>query len=613
MFGSNKVGSAEIELRATTKKLQGDIDSAKNKIEKSVKDIEKSFDGVTSSVKSSTIAIGTFSGLAANDVVRALTNIAKSSIETAKRFELINNRLSRLTKSGQDFADTQDYIREASNRLNVDVEQYSDTVARLLALEKSGVIQNRERTKQLSEGIVEAAAAYGASGGQIENVLYGMSQALGQGTVQMQELNQVVEPMPGFLGDLASAAGMSAGEFRKLVGEGKVTSEMFSDILVKAFEKSAGAASGMTDTITGSSIRLKNEWKLLQLTIAEGFATDGYEGFLNLLTKTLSVMNDVIQGARMIAAEISKISGIDLQSNAVELQKQKVNRLSKKGAGSLARTDIFGNDILVKEQIKLYDLQAKQMKSLEAQYRTMKGFDVKTGAPIGTPIKTTETITGGNSSSGGQSLNSPFQSIKTGTREAKTEVEALNESLKQTDDLVAKDITGAFDTMFESIILGTGDAKDAVRQLGNEILKTLYQQTVGQQMGGLSSAIGGIFSNAIGSVFGGSASKISASGVPIPVSKPIPSFDVGTPYVQNDMLAQIHKGEAVLTPHQADLWRSGNSGGATYNIDARGAAPGVEAKIRNVLNDVTNLRAAVPSMAVGAIKDANMRGVNTGS
>ena len=54
----------------------------------------------------------------------------------------------------------------------------------------------------------------------------------------------------------------------------------------------------------------------------------------------------------------------------------------------------------------------------------------------------------------------------------------------------------------------------------------------------------------------------------------IPFLDVGTNYVPQDMLAQIHQGEAVV-PKQYNPAAGGMGGGHThhhYNIDARGSS-----------------------------------------
>lgn len=80
-------------------------------------------------------------------------------------------------------------------------------------------------------------------------------------------------------------------------------------------------------------------------------------------------------------------------------------------------------------------------------------------------------------------------------------------------------------------------------------------QQNGAGMGGMASGISSIFStifngigNALGSLFG------------------IPSFDVGSNYIPHDMVAQIHKGEAIIPAGTADLMRGGGLGGHTINL-----------------------------------------------
>ena len=104
--------------------------------------------------------------------------------------------------------------------VNVGIETLSDGYARLLVLQNSGIL-NREQVNQLSEGLVNAAAS-SASGADIDRVLFGLSQGLSSGTLRAEELNQVVEPLPGLLQELDKAAGLSAGGFRRLVDPGEL-------------------------------------------------------------------------------------------------------------------------------------------------------------------------------------------------------------------------------------------------------------------------------------------------------------------------------------------------------------------------------------------------------
>jgi hypothetical protein len=67
----------------------------------------------------------------------------------------------------------------------------------------------------------------------------------------------------------------------------------------------------------------------------------------------------------------------------------------------------------------------------------------------------------------------------------------------------------------------------------------------------------------------------------------------------------------IVPRSEADSIRRGQSGsgGAVYNIDARGASPGVEQKIENVMRQVLQLRADVPKLAVNSVDDATKRGM----
>jgi len=129
--------------------------------------------------------------------------------------------------------------------------------------------------------------------------------------------------------------------------------------------------------------------------------------------------------------------------------------------------------------------------------------------------------------------------------------------------------------------------------------------STGGSSGGFLSSILGSLGNAI---FGGS-SHVSAGGLPLPPPSK-PSHATGLDYVARDMTARLHKGEAVLDAEDANSWRNGDTGeGGIYveTIDARGAGPGVENAIRNVINDMNALRRQVPAIALSTVKEANKR------
>ncbi|CAM8755325.1 Prophage tail length tape measure family protein [Burkholderia pseudomallei] len=100
---------------------------------------------------------------------------------------------------------------------------------------------------------------------------------------------------------------------------------------------------------------------------------------------------------------------------------------------------------------------------------------------------------------------------------------------------------------------------------------SLAMGVAGKGMGGIAGAGGGL-----GGLFGEGTSGSNAWGFTMPDGSmgdvmpsiggnawgfTLPSFDVGTPYVPNDMIAQIHQGEAIVPAHMNSPYSAG--GGVT--------------------------------------------------
>ncbi len=178
------------------------------------------------------------------------------------------------------------------------------------------------------------------------------------------------------------------------------------------------------------------------------------------------------------------------------------------------------------------------------------------------------------------------------------------------------------DSLQEAIDSG-GDLSDVLKKLALDIaklalnsaqFKSIFEGGTGSSSGGggfLGGILGGLFKNA-GSWFGfdglGATSGSTSATVPLGASTVFPSHASGIDYVMSDGMAMIHRGETVLNPQESDRYREGGDGGIQVGtIDARGAGPGVENTIRNVINDLNALRKQVPAIALSSIREANKR------
>lgn len=267
---------------------------------------QQSFERIEKAGKGATRTMGDMSRLILTRLVPAFAAMraARSIFDNVQQFELIDQRLKRLAKTTEDYTRIQNYLRESSDRLNIDIATLADSYARLLALEESGIL-NRDEVDGLAEGFANLKAALGVDDSQIGNVLYGISQAFSQGVVQAQELNQVIEPVPGFLNRIAEAAGEKNPQaFREMVKAGEVTSEAFKNYVLQALKDYDGAAEDISDTSVAAVTRLRNSWVNLSRTLGESFLVTGTSEIAESATSIIEWINEISRSAGDAAIQL---------------------------------------------------------------------------------------------------------------------------------------------------------------------------------------------------------------------------------------------------------------------------------------------------------------------
>lgn len=123
-----------------------------------------------------------------------------------------------------------------------------------------------------------------------------------------------------------------------------------------------------------------------------------------------------------------------------------------------------------------------------------------------------------------------------------------------------------FSNAFADVISGTKTLGDAFKDLANTIVQEINKIVAKEMASKIFGGMGG------GNSFGGLISGLFGGGGGDPLGDFIgglPSFDVGTPYVQQDQVAQIHKGERILTAKENQQYTNGDTagGGGTMTIN----------------------------------------------
>lgn len=117
----------------------------------------------------------------------------------------------------------------------------------------------------------------------------------------------------------------------------------------------------------------------------------------------------------------------------------------------------------------------------------------------------------------------------------------------------AKELGLTFASAFEKAIDGGEKFSDVLAGLSKDIQNILVRRTITEPLDNLITGVVSGASGSGGSLFGDLFSFL-------------PSFDVGTNYVPQDMIAEVHKGEMIVPAYDASKLRMGGGGDVVINV-----------------------------------------------
>ncbi|HEL4101459.1 TPA: tape measure protein [Stenotrophomonas maltophilia] len=147
---------------------------------------------------------------------------AGALISVADNYANISARLKLATDGHKAYATASAQVFNISQRTATALDSTATLYARLSqSTAEYGITQQRQLA--LTESINKTFAISGASNVATANTIVQLSQALAGGVLRAEEFNSVVENSPRLAKALADGMGLSMGELRKHVNDGKVT------------------------------------------------------------------------------------------------------------------------------------------------------------------------------------------------------------------------------------------------------------------------------------------------------------------------------------------------------------------------------------------------------
>ncbi|NQD37479.1 tape measure protein [Permianibacter sp. IMCC34836] len=367
-----------IRLAADGSLLVSGMQQGENAVKRFTATAQSSVDATSSSFKQLQSDVGL---VARAWAVITAGKFAAGLFSQAAAAEQTQIRLQNLSGSADAYARNQAYLSQLATRYGQDLQTLSGSYVRVLALEEARIVSGQQG-REILEGMANASAFLGASQAQTAQSMFGLSQALTSGTVRAEELNQVTEPLPGLLQKLDKASGQTAGGFRRMVVDGKVTSDMFRDTLIRALSEYDGAAEKAAKSTQGSLNLMGNAVTSLQLAFTQ--ATGGplsvfAEGFANIASVMASPgMVPLIQGT--LAAGIALVSVRTLQAADAAIGRVVAARLEAAANVDAARAAMAMAAANVEAAKTEYALAAAEANTARAAAAATPGFFLNAAA-----------------------------------------------------------------------------------------------------------------------------------------------------------------------------------------------------------------------------------------
>jgi len=265
--------AVQIDIRANSEQAKRSIDQLNN----SVKNIETSTQNVNNSFKN----LGRVANFAAAAIAAAFTGNAIT--RAADTYKEINSSLRLATRNAKELANAQRSI----NKITIETRGNLSSTANLFARLNRSAIQlgrSQQDTVKATRAISQAIQISGASAASAQAAIIQLGQGLASGTLRGEELNSVLEQTPRVAQAIAKELGVSLGQLRKIASEGKVTSEVVFDALVK------------------QSAQINREFTSVSLTVGQAFnvLNTGATTFLAALDKSLGLSSALANRIQLV-------------------------------------------------------------------------------------------------------------------------------------------------------------------------------------------------------------------------------------------------------------------------------------------------------------------------
>lgn len=229
----------------------------------------------------------------------------KAFLVAADNMSQLNARIERLTGSAATASQTMQSLMRISSATGGSLQDTAKLWETLsTALRDTGATNGQ--IIQLTETLQKIGRIGGSSSEEMANALRQFGQSISSGTIRAEEFNSILEQMPELARQIAAGMGVSIGELRQLMLNGKLTAE---DAL-NAIQKQTGSVNAELEklprTLSQANTALTNSF--LSMIDSVNQATGASTGLVAVIDSMTSALDRLVGKAISADAQISDLN-----------------------------------------------------------------------------------------------------------------------------------------------------------------------------------------------------------------------------------------------------------------------------------------------------------------
>lgn len=229
----------------------------------------------------------------------------KAFLVAADNMSQLNARIERLTGSAAAASQTMQNLMRISSATGGSLQDTAKLWETLsTALRDTGATNGQ--IIQLTETLQKIGRIGGSSSEEMANALRQFGQSISSGTIRAEEFNSILEQMPELARQIAAGMGVSIGELRQLMLDGKLTAE---DAL-KAIQKQTGSVNAefekLPRTLSQANTALTNSF--LSMIDSVNQATGASSGMVTVIDSLTAALDRLAGKAISADAQISDLN-----------------------------------------------------------------------------------------------------------------------------------------------------------------------------------------------------------------------------------------------------------------------------------------------------------------